>query len=417
MMEKFRKIAAPSLRRRGLLASQRAAVSVLVLGLLSVSMGVAVGGDWKSEVRRLAGKEGIVLAVDERGEVLVDVRSKTSFIPASILKIPTSLLAAHYLGMEHRFSTEFFVQDGLLVVRGQGDPMLVSEEIDAVAAALVPLLPDGKLAGVGIDDSYFEEGIKIPGVGASDNPYDALNSATAVNFNTINVVVHGKDVRSAESQTPITPLAREIALRRGVQGKVRVNLSSSADDVRRYAGELIAAKMRAAGALVGERVERVHVGDGKPLYVHKSSKTVADACAGLLHYSNNYIANQVFLAVGAAHSGAPASLKKSVAAANEFISEHKELAGLLMTEGSGISYENRTTAQAMIAALGLFIPHRKLLRVRQDSDSKTGTLSVTRSVAGYIDTKDHGTVRYVISLDASGSWRRWKIVEAMQKAL
>ena len=398
-------------------AAQVTAVLLLVLAVLCAPTGVAIAGDWKGEVRRLAGKDGVVLAVDEQGEVLVDVRSEKPFIPASILKIPTSLLAARYLGMDHRFVTEFFFQDGLLVVRGQGDPMLVSEELDAVSRAVAPLLADRQVAGVGIDDSYFEEGIKIPGVGASDNPYDALNSATAVNFNTINVVVKGKDVQSAEAQTPITPLAREIALRRGVQGKVRVNLSSSADDVRRYAAELIAAKIRAAGISVGERIERVRVGESKPLYVHQSSKTVADACAGLLYYSNNYIANQVFLAVGAAHSGAPASLSKSVAAAREFIEERRELSGLVMTEGSGISYENRTTAGAMIAALGLFAPHRKLLRVRQDSDSKTGTLSVTRSVAGYIDTKEHGTVRYVISLDRSGSWRRWKIVEAMQKAL
>jgi D-alanyl-D-alanine carboxypeptidase/D-alanyl-D-alanine-endopeptidase (penicillin-binding protein 4) len=417
MMVSFLHIADPAARRRRALTGQCAAVLALALVLLGVPTSASTAGDWKSEVRRLAGKDGVVLAVDDKGEVLVDVHSEKPFIPASILKIPTSLLAARYLGMDHRFVTEFFLQDGLLGVRGQGDPMLVSEELDVVARALAPLLVDRQVDGVGIDDSYFEEGIKIPGVGASDNPYDALNSATAVNFNTINVVVKGKDVQSAEVQTPITPLAREVALRRGVQGKVRVNLSSSAADVRGYAAELIAAKLRAAGVSVGERIEQVRVGDSKPLYVHQSSKTVADACAALLHYSNNYIANQVFLAVGAAHSGAPASLQKSVAAAKEFIAEREELSGLVMTEGSGISYENRTTAQAMIGALGLFTPHRKLLRVRQDSDSKTGTLTVTRSVVGYIDTREHGTVRYVISLDGSGSSRRWKIVEAMQKAL
>jgi serine-type D-Ala-D-Ala carboxypeptidase/endopeptidase (penicillin-binding protein 4) len=392
-------------------------VVIIALLLLLSQTAEVFAADWKSEVSRLAGKDGVVLAVDEKGEVLVDVDSQRSFIPASILKIPTSLLAANYLGMDYRFSTEFFFHDGLLIVRGQGDPMLVSEELDVVAKTLAPLLGGQVVSGVGIDDSYFEDAIKIPGVGGSDNPYDALNSATAVNFNTINVVVEGDEVRSAEAQTPLTPLAKKVALRRGVQGKVRVNLSSSADDVRRYAAELIAAKLREAGVAVGTRYEQVVVADSKPLYVHQSSKTVADACAGLLHYSNNYIANQVFLAVGAAHAGAPASLNKSVAAAREFIAGREALSGLVMTEGSGISYENRTTAQAMIGALGLFLPHRKLLRVRQNSDSKTGTLSVTRSVAGYIDTKNHGTVRYVISLDKNGSWRRWKIVEAMQKAL
>ena len=392
-------------------------VAVALVLLTSGGGTDARAGDWTQEVRRLAGKNGVVLAVDERGEVLVDVRSKESFIPASILKIPTSLLAAHYLGMDHRFVTEFFVQDEVLVVRGRGDPLLVSEELDLVVSALAPLLGAQQLAGVGIDDSYFANDITIPGVGGSDNPYDALNSATAVNFNTINVVVDGKNVRSAEAQTPITPLAREVALRRGVQGKLRVNLSSSPQEVRRYASELIAAKLRGAGVKVGARHQQVKVKGTQPLYVHRSSKTLADACRGLLHYSNNYTANQVFLAVGAAVKGAPASLSKSVEVAREFIAASPVLVGLKMTEGSGISYENRATAQAMIGALGLFEPHRKLLRVRQDSDSKTGTLAVTRSVVGYIDTKSHGTVRYVISLGGTGSWRRWKIVEAMQEAL
>ena len=40
-------------------------------------------------------------------------------------------------------------------------------------------------------------------------PTAALNSALAVNFNTINAVRKGKTVSSAEPQTPITPLAIE----------------------------------------------------------------------------------------------------------------------------------------------------------------------------------------------------------------
>jgi len=396
--------------------SVRAAAACL-LGMCLLLSGPATAASWQDQITSLAGDKGVVLAVDSKGEVLVSVAAERSFIPASILKIPTTLLAAEYLGMDYRFVTEFFLQDGLLVVRGQGDPMLVSEELELVAAALKPLLAGRQLAGVGIDDSYFAADITVPGVGASDQPYDALNSATAVNFNTVHVVVEGDRIRSAEPQTPLTPLARSVARRRGVQGKVRVNLSSRPGDVRRYAAELVAAKLRGAGIQVGERYEQIEVKAAEPVYRHESSKTVADACSALLYYSNNYIANQVFLAVGAARSGAPASLSKSIAAFQAFVGEHPELGGLVMTEGSGISYDNRATASAIVAALALFEPHRHRLRSKGGTDNKTGTLTVTRSVAGYLDTSSHGTVRFVISLDGRGSARRWKIIDAMKKAL
>jgi D-alanyl-D-alanine carboxypeptidase/D-alanyl-D-alanine-endopeptidase (penicillin-binding protein 4) len=397
--------------------SSARAVALCLLGLCAFLSRPATAAPWQDQIAGLAGDKGVVLAVDRKGEVLVSIGAERSFIPASILKIPTTLLAAEYLGMDYRFVTEFFLQDGLLVVRGQGDPMLVSEELDLVAVALKPLLAGRELAGVGIDDSYFAADITVPGVGTSDQPYDALNSATAVNFNTVHVVVEGDRIRSAEPQTPITPLARTVARRRGVQGKVRVNLSSSPEDVRRYAAELVAAKLRGAGIAVGDRYEQLQAKAAEPLYRHESSKTVADACSALLYYSNNYIANQVFLAVGAAHSGAPASLSKSIAAFRDFVAKHPDLDGLVMTEGSGISYDNRATASAMISALALFEPHRHRLRSKGGTDNKTGTLTVTRSVAGYLDTSSHGTVRFVISLDGRGSARRWKIIDAMKKAL
>jgi len=136
-----------------------------------------------------------------------------------------------------------------------------------------------------------------------------------------------------------------------------------------------------------------------------------------LIYSNNYVANQVFLAVGLAVHGAPASLEKSRKVARAFVAEHPGLAGLVLVEGSGISYENQATGRALAEALRLFEPHRDLLRQRQGVRHKTGTLKVTKSVAGYLDTRSHGTVRFVISLDGRGSQRRWDIVRLLGEGL
>src|SRR3954451_5750594 len=80
--------------------------------------------------------------------------------------------------------------------------------------------------------------------------YNALNSALAVNFNTVYAVRSGNEVRSAEKQTPITPLAIAQFRLRGPKGIGRINLSQDPLVSLQYAGELIAAFIKRAGGNV-----------------------------------------------------------------------------------------------------------------------------------------------------------------------
>ena len=385
--------------------------------LLAVSLPAPAHAAIGDTAARLAGSEGVVYVVDAAGAVLVAHNADRAFVPASTLKVVTTLLAAETMGLDARFATEFWVDGGRLVVRGQGDPFLVSEELDLLVAALAPKLVGQTLAGVTVDDSWFSDHIKVPGVTATTEPYDALNSATAVNFNTINVLVQDGVVSSAETQTPITPLAVEVAKRQGIRSASRINIGKNVQDARRYAGELIAAKLRGAGVVIGESVTNGAAPASPPLHRHETSRTLGDVCQAMLLYSNNYIANQVFLAIGAHELGAPATLEKSVQVAQEFVAAHPELTGIAMVEGSGISYDNRGTAASFDAALRLFSPHRALLKVRAESPHKTGTLTIAKTLVGYAPTQTHGEVRYVIMLDGSGTQRRWDLLEAIKQEL
>ena len=49
--------------------------------------------------------------------------------------------------------------------------------------------------------------------------------------------------------------------------------------------------------------------------------------------------------------------------------------------------------------LELFAPHADLLHGHDGGMNKTGTMYGVRTLAGYADTKSHGRVRFVISLD------------------
>ena len=76
-----------------------------------------------------------------------------------------------------------------------------------------------------LDASYYPSDLRIPGIEDNDEAYNALNSALAVNFNTINAIRKGDSVRSGEKQTPITPLAISQFRQRGPEGKGRISLT------------------------------------------------------------------------------------------------------------------------------------------------------------------------------------------------
>jgi len=385
--------------------------------IVSLLLASAARADLQSEIRRLAGNDGVVYVVDSANHVLLDVGGQQAFVPASTLKVFTALMAIDHLGLDSRFRTEFFLDHNRLVVKGYGDPFLVSEEIDLIGSELAPQLRGRRLKGIVIDDSYFEPHIQVPGIGGSARVYDAPNSAVAVNFNTINVRLRGGKIVSAEAQTPLTPLAQRLARQRRIRSTLRINLGHRDGETAHYAGELIAAKLREHGVRIGNQVDVGRAPSGPPLYVHPNSRDLNQVLREMLYHSNNYVANQVFLAVGAAVKGAPASLAKSIAVANQYVARHPALKGLVVTEGSGISYDNRATAPAMAALLRLFAPYKDLLRQKHGTPNKTGTLLKVKSVIGYLDTPDHGTVCFVISVDGPQESRRWRVLATLEQWL
>jgi D-alanyl-D-alanine carboxypeptidase/D-alanyl-D-alanine-endopeptidase (penicillin-binding protein 4) len=199
----------------------------------------------KEKIAALA-PSGLVLVMDDKGNELVAQNADEPFVPASVTKIVTAWLAMEVLGADYRFETSFYLDgDRKLYVRGGGDPFLISEELAPLAKELVAAIGKEPITGIVLDASYYPSDLRIPGIENTSEAYDALNSALAVNFNTISAVRKGKTVRSAEEQTPITPLAISQFQARGPQGRGRISLSKDPAVSLKYAGELIAAFHRA----------------------------------------------------------------------------------------------------------------------------------------------------------------------------
>ena len=186
---------------------------------------------------------------------LVAQNTDEPFVPASVTKIVTAWLAMEVLGGDYRFKTRFYLDDKrVLYVRGGGDPFLISEELALLATKLVAAVGKKPIAGIVLDASYYPSNLRIPGIEDTDESYNALNSALAVNFNTVYAVRSGNKVRSAEKQTPITPLAINQFRLRGPNGSGRISLSQDPMVSLQYAGELIAAFIARAGGSVKGKI-------------------------------------------------------------------------------------------------------------------------------------------------------------------
>jgi D-alanyl-D-alanine carboxypeptidase/D-alanyl-D-alanine-endopeptidase (penicillin-binding protein 4) len=387
----------------------------LVLALLLLAAPALAGV--KEKVAALA-PQGLVLVVDDKSNELVAQHVDQPFVPASVTKIVTAWLAMKVLGGDYRFETRFYLDNKRgLYVRGGGDPFLISEELAGLATELVAAIGKTPITGIVIDASYYPSNLRIPGIENTDESYNALNSALAVNFNTIYAVRNGNKVRTAEEQTPITPLAITQFRLRGPNGTGRISLSQDLNVSLQYAGELIAAFIKRAGGSVKGKISIGQIPDQlKPVYVHRSRK-LADILIELLRASNNYIANQVFLEIGARRLGGPVSLEKSLQVANELLGAHGLTAAIRLEEGSGISRNNRFTARGLAKVLELFAPHADLLRGRDGGMNKTGSLEGVRTLAGYADTSSHGRVLFVISLASNDDQLRFRLLRALESGL
>ena len=386
----------------------------LVCAVLLLPVQAVAGA--KEKVAALA-PSALVLVVDESGNELITQNADAPFVPASVTKIVTAWLAMEVLGGDYRFETKFYLdKDRVLYVRGGGDPFLISEELAPLAQELVAAIGKEPITGIVLDASYYPSDLRIPGIEDTSESYDALNSALAVNFNTIAAVRKGNSVVSAEKQTPITPLAISEFRARGPKGSGRISLSKNPAVSLKYAGELISAFIEQAGGSVKGKITTGTVPAGlEPVYVHKS-RTLSQILVQLLIASNNYIANQVFLEIGGTLGGS-VSLEKSLKVASEMLAANGLADAIHLEEGSGISRNNHFTARGLAKVLELFAPHAKLLHGHDGGMNKTGTMSGVSTLAGYADTKSHGRARFVIAMKGKAGATRFQLLKAIEAGL
>ena len=264
-------------------------------------------------------KNDAVLVSDNKGKILLSINADQKLIPASILKLLTALTAFRYLGTDYRFATEFYIDDNMnLKIKGYGDPLLTSQIIQEISEILKTRLQTTGAAvnDIILDDSYFADRIRIPGRSLSTEPYDAPNGALCVNFNTVffKRTSNGSFV-SAEPETPLLPFVLNKINRSGMNNG-RIVISHLKKENILYAGHMFQYFMTKQGIKIkgGVRTGRINIEKDRLIFKYYSQFSIQQVVSKLLEFSNNFIANQILIVVGANAYGAPGTLQKGIRA-------------------------------------------------------------------------------------------------------
>jgi len=357
------------------------------------------------------------------GNRYLQSRENEQFIPASTLKIITSLAALEILGEDYRFETHFYLDEkNNLYIKGFGDPFLTSEVLRNIVEKLLELGLK-QISTIFLDESTYALDSLADGAEHSQNPFDAPNGALAVNFNSVPVLISSdRTIHSGEVQTPTLALMHEIGgdLSPGLH-RLNINIlpqNSHLSPSLRYTGELFTTLFKEAGITVRNGFDAGITPDYlHPAYIHIGEKNLSEVIRSCLKYSNNYIANQLFLACGAVSYGYPASWEKSRNRFRTYAGKRLNLSEkeLIMVEGSGLSRKNRISPAGMLTVVENFQPYAHLLNYSENLFTKSGTLHGVFCYGGFF-VRDDRFIPFVIMLNQEIN-NRDKLIEALKLAL
>lgn len=399
------------------------------------------------------------------GKAIADHLPDLLLNPASCAKVFTSAAALGILGPGHRFTTNFYADRapqggtiGTLYIAGTGDPMLINEEIAQAAMELSRRGVRRITDGIVIDNSYFdsyEYPHKQTGEGRA---YTAMTAATAVNFNSV-VVVVGPGAKAGgpadvklDPPSPFTKVVNKVVT--GGKFRIAIALSEekgqpvvtvtgrvppkfqpqeqrrSVDNPATYAASVIGYWLTEAGISVGPNRREGKVPPGAHGLVAWESRPLSDIVSGMNKKSINFIAEQLLKHLGAVQFGAPGSTVKGVAAVEEFFDANGIPKGSYTLEnGSGLSAITRVSARQLTQVLVAAYRNPQTRKALIDSFSvlgvdgttrkwrfapdlagrifvKTGTLDGVSTLAGYAPTADGRVAAFAILANAlpRGAW-------------
>ena len=391
---------------------------------------------------------GLAVQVAETGEVLFESEAEKRFVPASNTKIVTASVALDALGPDHRWTTRLVadgpVVDGALAgdlwIIGGGDPVLSRQAVDGWGAVLRQAgirRIEGSIVG---DDRVFEAGQWGDGWMWDDlyAGWAAGVSGLQLHPNTVRAwLIPGSDLGSAarlqlRGSGPELPIDNRV--RTGAPGsevRLRFVPPAGGGDVRLdgwvplgpdtvplylatphptlYLLEYLADALARDGIPVDGGVRRAEPDEtpAAPTWSTEFvSEPLSEIAARMLKPSDNQIAETVLRTIGR-ESGDGGSAESGIEVVQSTLAAWGIEPGAIdLVDGSGLSFYNELTPNAMVRLLRAMWRHpafpvfeaampiagvdgtlrRRLLGTPGESNvkAKTGSLSSVRALSGYL---------------------------------
>jgi D-alanyl-D-alanine carboxypeptidase/D-alanyl-D-alanine-endopeptidase (penicillin-binding protein 4) len=387
---------------------------------------------------------GAVVVPLDAGALALSVNASVPMNPASTMKLVTTYAALNLLGPTFQWRTEVYATsrprggrlDGDLILRGSGDPSLVIERFWTIIHRLRGLGLRQLHGNLVLDKSAFEPGVESGSSldGNELRPYNVAPDALLLNFKTV-TLDFVPDPAASQAHIIATPslagvkLPASVPLAPGACGDWHERLKADFSDPwaprlagryplecgeqswhvslldhTQFVGAAFRALWEASGGSWSGQVREGRTPPGAIELLTHESPPLAEIVRDINKFSNNVMARQVFLTLGAPDPGQRASPERSVQTVTGWLSQ----AGLAMPElvlenGCGLSRRERISAESLarllqhayasprmpefVASLpvaGLDGTMKKRNAASGSAYVKTGLLEGVRALAGYV---------------------------------
>lgn len=385
----------------------------------------------------------------DTGEIVLRWLPDEQRNPASTMKLLTTLVALDTLGPAYRWKTDVYALgdveggrlDGDLLLKGHGDPFLVTERVWQMLRSIRQAGIDNIIGDLLIDDSYFDIGDYDPS--AFDRQplraYNVAPNALLMNFKVVRYWFEpAGEAVNVRLDPSLSNLGVDNRLRTrtgycgGYQRGITVTLNDDLDRVtfsgkfpngcKRYAMDrtvlshnefafgLFGSLWRESGGTFGGHWRNAVVAeDAEPLLTFESPP-LTEMIASVNKHSNNVMARQVLYTLSAEMLGPPGTEDGGREVIANWLTDKKLDSGkLAIANGAGLSRESRITAADMasllrfawqqpympeyLASMSLSGLDGTLSRRFRDSDLvgtahlKTGSLDHVTAIAGYLQAR------------------------------
>jgi serine-type D-Ala-D-Ala carboxypeptidase/endopeptidase (penicillin-binding protein 4) len=382
---------------------------------------------------------------------LIKHRADVSVNPASVMKLITTYAALDQLGADFTWKNRVYIDgmlengvlQGNLIIRGSGDPKLVLERIEELFKQVQAKGVREVRGDILLDRRVFDVPDKNPADFDDEplRPYNAAPDGLLINFKSL-IFNFSPDASTKRVMLRVDPpiarveLPTEITASYGACGDWRGSLQgdfSNPDRVtfsgryplscgervwpvayvapRQYAARVIDAMWRKSGGQLSGQVREEALPRTARLLHSEPSLPLSDIIADVNKFSNNVMAQQVFLTLSSqlpnpGRTGSFAASQRNIAA--WWKARLPEAVAPIVENGSGLSRKERSSAAAINSllqlasaspnsqvfanSLGIAGVDGTVARMRDRNGNsaaigqaqlKTGTLKDVAAIAGY----------------------------------